>query len=68
MPLVNRFADLLPEITAWRRDFHQHPELLFDVHRTAQIVADKLREFGADEVVEGIGQTGVVAIIIGKHA
>ena len=68
MPLVNRFADLLPEITAWRRDFHQHPELLFDVHRTAQIVADKLREFGADEVVEGIGQTGVVAIINGKHA
>ena len=68
MPLVNRFADLLPEITAWRRDFHQHPELLFDVHRTAQIVADKLREFGADEVVEGIGQTGVVAIINGKTA
>ena len=66
MPLVNRFADLLPEITEWRRDIHQHPELLFDVQRTAGIVAEKLREFGADEVVEGIGKTGVVGIINGK--
>ena len=67
MPLVNRFADLLPEITEWRRDIHQHPELLFDVQRTAGIVAEKLREFGADEVVEGIGKTGVVGIINGKN-
>ncbi len=67
MPVTNRFADLLPEITAWRRDFHQHPELLFDVQRTATVVADKLREFGCDEVVEGIGRTGVVAVINGKH-
>ena len=35
MPVKNRFAELLPEITAWRRDFHEHPELQFDVHRTA---------------------------------
>lgn len=68
MPLVNRFADLLPEITEWRRDLHENPELLFDVHRTAGIVADKLREFGCDEVVEGIGRTGVVGIINGKHS
>ncbi len=68
MPLNNRFADLLPEITAWRRDLHAHPELQFDVHRTAGIVADKLREFGADDVVEGIGRTGVVGIIKGKNA
>ncbi len=67
MPLVNRFADLLPEITEWRRDLHQNPELLFDVHRTAGVVAAKLREFGVDEVVEGIGKTGVVGIINGKH-
>jgi len=66
MPLVNRFADLLPEITEWRRDLHENPELLFDVQRTAGIVADKLREFGCDEVVEGIGRTGVVGIINGK--
>jgi hippurate hydrolase len=54
------------EATAWRRDFHMNPELLFDVHRTAGIVADKLREFGCDEVVTGIGRTGVVGVIHGK--
>lgn len=66
MPVKNRFAELLPEITAWRRDFHEHPELLFDVHRTAARVADLLRQFGCDEVVEGIGRTGVVGVIKGK--
>ncbi|WP_343082182.1 M20 aminoacylase family protein [Ostreiculturibacter nitratireducens] len=66
MPVKNRFAELLPEITAWRRDFHEHPELLFDVHRTAGKVAVLLREFGCDEVVEGIGRTGVVGVIKGK--
>lgn len=66
MPVKNRFAELLPEITAWRRDFHEHPELLYDVHRTAGRVADLLREFGCDEVVEGIGRTGVVGVIRGK--
>ena len=66
MPVKNRFAELLPEITAWRRDFHEHPELLFDVHRTAGKVADLLRSFGCDEVVEGIGRTGVVGVIRGK--
>ncbi|WGV17416.1 M20 aminoacylase family protein [Fuscovulum ytuae] len=66
MPVKNRFAELLPEITAWRRDFHEHPELLFDVHRTAARVADLLRAFGCDEVVTGIGRTGVVGVIKGK--
>lgn len=66
MPVKNRFADLLPEITAWRRDFHEHPELLFDVQRTAGKVADLLRSFGCDEVVTGIGRTGVVGVIHGK--
>jgi len=65
MPIVNRFADLHPEITAWRRELHQHPELLFDVQRTAGFVAEKLRSFGVDQVVEGIGRTGVVGIIKG---
>jgi metal-dependent amidase/aminoacylase/carboxypeptidase family protein len=40
MPVKNRFAELLPEITAWRRDLHEHPEILFEVHRTAGIVAE----------------------------
>jgi hippurate hydrolase len=66
MPPKNRFAELLPEITAWRRDFHEHPELLFEVHRTAAKVAELCRSFGCDEVVEGIGQTGVVVVIKGK--
>ncbi|MGC8202915.1 M20 aminoacylase family protein [Aliiroseovarius sp. PTFE2010] len=66
MPIRNRIAELQDEITGWRRDFHENPELLFDVHRTAGIVADKLREFGCDEVVTGIGRTGVVGVIKGK--
>lgn len=66
MPVKNRFAELLPEITAWRHDFHQNPELLFDVHRTAGKVAELLRGFGCDEVVTGIGRTGVVGVIRGK--
>ena len=66
MPVKNRFAELLPEITAWRHDFHENPEILYEVHRTAGIVAEKLREFGCDEVVEGIGQTGVVGVIRGQ--
>ncbi len=66
MPVLNRVAEFQPEIAAWRQDFHAHPELLFDVHRTAGIVADKLRAFGCDEVVTGIGKTGVVAVINGR--
>ncbi|APZ54596.1 M20 aminoacylase family protein [Salipiger abyssi] len=66
MPVKNRFAELQDEITAWRRDFHENPEILFDTHRTAGIVAEKLRDFGCDEVTEGIGRTGVVGVIKGK--
>jgi hippurate hydrolase len=66
MPVINRFAELLPEITEWRRDFHRHPELQYDVHRTASEVASKLRAFGCDEVIEGIGRTGVVGVIRGE--
>ena len=68
MPIVNRVADLLGEITAWRRDLHAHPELLYDVHRTAAAVAEKLKSFGCDEVVPGIGRTGVVGVIRGSKA
>ena len=66
MPIKNRFAQLHPEITAWRRDLHENPEIMFDVHRTAGKVADLLRDFGCDEVVTGIGRTGVVGVIKGK--
>jgi len=66
MPVKNRFAELQDEITAWRRDFHEHPELLFETHRTAGVVAEKLKTFGCDEIVTGIGRTGVVGVIKGK--
>ena len=66
MPIVNRVADLQPDIQAWRRDIHEHPELLYEVHRTAAFVADRLREFGCDEVATGLGKTGVVGVIKGK--
>jgi hippurate hydrolase len=66
MPVRNRLAEMQPQIAQWRRDFHENPELLFDCHRTAAIVADKLRAFGCDEVVTGIGRTGVVGVIRGR--
>ena len=66
MPIKNRLAEMHAEITAWRRDLHAHPELMYDVHRTAGIVAEKLRAFGCDEVVTGIGRTGVVGVIRGR--
>ena len=65
MPIVNRIAAMHGEITAWRHDIHAHPELLYDVQRTAATVADKLKSFGCDEVVTGIGRTGVVGVIRG---
>ena len=66
MPIRNRLSEMHPEITAWRRDLHRHPELLYDVDRTAGLVADKLRAFGCDEVVTGLGRTGVVGLIRGR--
>ncbi len=66
MPIVNRVADLQSEIAEWRHDLHAHPELLYDVNRTAGSVADKLKAFGCDEVVSGIGRTGVVGVIRGR--
>src|SRR5271154_6989672 len=67
MPIVNRIAALTDEIAAWRHDFHEHPELLYEVHRTAGIVAERLKAFGCDEVVTGIGRTGVVGVIRGAR-
>src|ERR1700752_568968 len=67
MPIVNRVADLQPDIQAWRRAIHEHPELLYDVHRTAAFVAERLREFGCDEVATGLGRTGVVGFIRGRQ-
>ncbi len=66
MPVINRVADRAEEVAAWRRDFHSDPELLYEVHRTAAKVAEKLKSFGCDEVATGIGRTGVVGVIRGR--
>lgn len=66
MPIVNRVADLQADIAAWRQDLHAHPEILYEVHRTAAFVAERLKEFGCDEVVTGLGRTGVVGVIKGR--
>ena len=67
MPILTRVSEMHAEITAWRRDLHQMPELMFDVVKTAGFVESKLREFGVDEVVKGLGRTGVVGIIRGAR-
>ncbi len=66
MPVKNRIAEFQADMTEWRRDIHAHPEIMYDTHRTSALVAEKLRGFGCDEVVEGIGRTGVVGIIKGQ--
>ena len=66
MPIVNRIAELSDEVALWRQDLHRHPELMFDVFRTAGVVEDKLKQFGCDEVVTGLGRTGVVGVIKGR--
>ena len=66
MPVRNRFAEMLPEIIDWRRDLHENPEIMYETHRTAGIVADKLKSFGCDEVTPGIGRVGVVGVIKGR--
>ena len=67
MPVHNRIAEFHDEMTAWRRDFHANPELAFEEVRTSRIVAEKLREFGCDEIVTGIAKTGVVGVIRGAN-
>ena len=67
MPVRNRLAEMHPEITAWRRDLHEHPELLYDLPRTSALVARRLEAFGCDEVVPGIGRSGVVGVIRGRR-
>ncbi|BCH22731.1 M20 aminoacylase family protein [Mesorhizobium sp. L-8-3] len=67
MTLARNLDAIIPDIVAWRHDFHEHPELLYDVHRTAGVVERLLGAFGCDEVVGGIGRTGVVGVIRGTR-
>ncbi|MDH4987869.1 M20 family metallopeptidase [Aminobacter anthyllidis] len=66
MPILNRAAEMQDEIAGWRRHLHQKPELNFDVFETADFVKAKLAEFGCDDIVTGLGKTGVVGIIKGS--
>lgn len=65
MPLPNSIAAMTPELTEWRRDFHQHPELCYEETRTSALVAERLRSFGFDTVETGIGKTGVIGVLHG---
>ncbi|QKD01651.1 M20 aminoacylase family protein [Mesorhizobium loti] len=67
MPILNRAAEMQDEVAGWRRHLHQTPELNFDVFKTAAFVTEKLKEFGCDDVVTGLGKTGVVGIIHGRQ-
>ena len=67
MPVLNRIAEFHDEIAAWRQDLHAHPELLFDTVRTSAMVEERLRQFGCDEIITGLGRTGVVGIIKGRQ-
>jgi len=66
MPVINRIADYTTDMTAWRRHLHTIPELMFECHKTAAFVVERLREFGIAEIHEGIATTGIVAIIEGQ--
>lgn len=66
MPILNRAAEMQDEVSAWRRHIHENPGILYEVEHTAAFVTEKLKEFGVDEVVTGIGRTGVVGIIRGR--
>jgi hippurate hydrolase len=68
MATVELLAPLHAEMTAWRQDIHAHPELGFQEHRTAGLVAAKLEAFGFDEVHRGVGRTGVVGVLRGGRS
>jgi amidohydrolase len=65
MTALERISGFKDDLTAWRRDFHAHPELGFEEERTSAIVADKLASWGI-EVHRGLGKTGVVGVLRGK--
>jgi len=62
MAVIDAIQAMQGELTAWRHDFHAHPELAFEEHRTSDLVADRLASFGL-EVHRGVGRTGVVGTL-----
>jgi amidohydrolase len=66
MPILNRAVEMQAEVAGWRQHLHQHPEIEYEVQETAAFVEARLKEFGVDEIVTGIGRTGLVGIIHGS--
>lgn len=66
MPIKNRLAEMHDEITGWRRHLHTIPELMFDLPKTTAYVRDRLAAIGISDVTDGIGQSGIVAVIEGR--
>ncbi len=66
MPNLPEIDAAVPELTEIFRDLHAHPEIGMEEVRTSAVVAAKLREWGVDEVHEGVGRTGVVGIVHGR--
>ncbi|WP_299725085.1 M20 aminoacylase family protein [uncultured Tateyamaria sp.] len=66
MPIRNRLAETHADIVGWRHHLHSIPELGFEEHQTSAFVAERLTEIGVDEIVTGVAQTGVVAVIKGR--
>lgn len=66
MPVINSIAAFADDMKEWRRHLHQHPELGQNCPETAGFVVERLREFGVDEIHEGIAISGVVAVINGQ--
>lgn len=61
-PIIDSAAEQSEQIIAWRRDIHMHPEIGFEEHRTAHLVAAELTALGL-EVQTGVGKTGVIGIL-----
>jgi hippurate hydrolase len=68
MPILPRIADYTADMKLWRQQLHRHPELSFDCFETSAFVMDKLKEFGVDQIHQGIAKTGVIAVINGQSA
>jgi hippurate hydrolase len=65
-PIPNSIAAQADELAEWRQDFHRHPELRYEEHRTAAKVAERLTALGLDGVETGIGGTGVLGVLHGR--
>jgi len=63
---LEEIAAIAGEAVLWRRDLHRRPELLYALDETSAFVAEKLSAFGLDEVVTGVGGSGVVGVLRGQ--